>query len=423
MKRGERDIMSNGKQNSMRAEEIDFVQLLRSKTEENDLKQLLKSTMGGYTKQSVSNYLGIIHKNQQSMAETFYENQQLLYLEKEKLRQDNEKLLSKFNELDTKYLDLSSHVYAPIEEPNQASEEEIIRLNDIISSLNRTIIALQETVTKLTEQNDQLREEMQGMTVEPTNHSMGGEVRLKSQIESLEIELEEGVSFLEKLSAENADLKMKLELAQQEADTRKTLLLSNDTESEQARARTTELSEMLESQFQTLKNERIQWETDKAIYETEKLKLEEQLALSKQYSASTDNAQNTPADYDLMMKVNELTEQLALQTDLVASENKERTIREETIRSLSAQIEALKADSASFRTTIENLSLQTEKLLLANTTMCTRMEEECRRTTVLINEKSDVSIEKLTAMRKLSEAETKIAMLEMELSRSKYEQR
>jgi hypothetical protein len=50
------------------------------------------------------------------------------------------------------------------------------------------------------------------------------------------------------------------------------------------------------------------------------------------------------------------------------------------------------------------------------------MEDDCRRTTALINEKSDISIEKLTAMRKLSEAETKIAMLEMELSRYKNEQ-
>jgi len=70
--------MSNGMTNNKPTEEIDFVQLLRSKTEENDLKQVLKTSMGGYTKQSVSDYLAILRKNQQSMAETFYENQQLL---------------------------------------------------------------------------------------------------------------------------------------------------------------------------------------------------------------------------------------------------------------------------------------------------------------------------------------------------------
>lgn len=415
--------MSNGMTNNKPTEEIDFVQLLRSKTEENDLKQVLKTSMGGYTKQSVSDYMAILRKNQQSMAETFYENQQLLYLEKEKLRQDNEKLLIKLNELDTKYLDLSSHVYAPKDGQSQVSEEELNRLQETISSLNRTIVALQDTVAKLTEQNNQLRNEMQSLNSGSQEQSSNQNPEMKSQIESLELELQEGVVYLETLSAENADLKVKLELAIQEADTRKTLLMSNDTEAEQSRARTTELSEKLELQSQTLQNERIKWESEKAAFENEKRKLEEQLVMSQQTKANAAMSSRSTQDLDLMMKVNELTEQLALQTDLVASENTERTIREETIRSLSAQIEALKADSATFKATIENLSLQNEKLLLANSTMCARMEDECRRTTALINEKSDVSIDKLSAMRKLSEAETKIAMLEMELSRYKYEQR
>ena len=361
------------------------------------------------------------------MAETFYENQQLLYVEKEKLRQDNEMLLAKLNELDAKYLDLTSQLNAPSGERQQASsasEEEVNRLNDTIASLNRTIIALQETVTKLTDQNNQLREEMQGMASEqPAPISKGREIELQSHIDSLEMELQEGVAYLETLSAENADLKIKLELAEQEADTRKTLLMSNDNEAEQIRGRIAELSDQLEIQSQTLQNERIKWESEKASYENEKLKLEEQLVLAKQAKATAAMSQRSTQDLDLMMKVNELTEQLALQMDLVASENTERTIREETIRSLTSQIEALKADSATFKTTIENLSLQNEKLLLANSTMSTRMEEECRRTTTLINEKSDITIEKLTAMRKLSEAETKISMLEVELNRYKYEQR
>jgi chromosome segregation ATPase len=414
--------MSNGMTNNKPTEEIDFVQLLRSKTEENDLKQVLKTSMGGYTKQSVSDYLAILRKNQQSMAETFYENQQLLYLEKEKLRQDNEKLLTKLNKLDTKYLDLSSQVYAPKEDQLQVSEDELHRLNETVASLNRTIVALQDTVAKLTEQNNHLRDEIQGMSTNSIDQGYGQGIELKSQIESLELELQEGVVYLETLSAENEDLKVKLELATQESDTRKTLLISNDTEAEQYRLRATELSEKLEAQSQTIQNDRINWEKEKAAVEKEKRKLEEQLYLSKQTHANSSMSQKSTQDLDLMMKVNELTEQLELQMDLVASENAERTTREETIRSLSAQIEALKADTATFKATIDNLSLQNEKLLLANSTMCARMEDDCRRTTALINEKSDISIEKLTAMRKLSEAETKIAMLEMELSKYKQEQ-
>jgi hypothetical protein len=414
--------MSNGMTNNKPTEEIDFVQLLRSKTEENDLKQVLKTSMGGYTKQSVSDYLAILRKNQQSMAETFYENQQLLYLEKEKLRQDHENLLIKLNKLDTEYLDLSSQVYAPKEDQLQVSEDELNRLNETISALNRTIVALQDKVAQLTEQNTQLREEIQGISSTSLEQGHGQDIEMKSQIESLELEIQEGVVYLESLSSENADLKVKLELAIQEADTRKTLLVSNDTEAEQYRIRAAELSEKLEAQSQILQNDRINWEKEKAGVEKEKRKLEEQLYLSNQSQSNSPMSAHATQDLDLMMKVNELTEQLELQIDLVASENAERTTREETIRSLTAQIEALKADTATFKATIDNLSLQNEKLLLANSTMCARMEDDCRRTTALINEKSDISIEKLTAMRKLSEAETKIAMLEMELSRYKNEQ-
>ncbi len=349
-------------------EEIDFVQMLRSKTEESDLKQVLRSSIGGYTKQSVMDYLAIMRKNQQSMAETFYENQQLLYVEKEKLRKDNEKLKNKLAELDSKYLDLTVQVSPSNVSPSDGKELE------------------------------------------------GDALLLKQQVVSLELEIQEGVALLESLSSENEELKAKLALANQESETRKTLILSNDTESQKQKNRTDDLTAKLDEVSLTLQNERVKWEAERTAFETEKLKYEEKLLLSKQNTANADLQQRSTQDIDLMMRVNELTEQLSLQTELVASENTERTIREETIRSLTAQIEALKTDSATFKTTIENLTLQNEKLLLSNSTMCTRMEEECRRTTALINEKSDVFIEKLMAMKKLSEAETRISMLEMELN-------
>lgn len=417
--------MANNQKTANQKEDADFLQLLRSKTEENDLKQVLKSTMGGYTKQSVSEYLAFIRKNQQTMAETFYENQQLLYVEKEKLRQDYEKLQKKYNDLDAKFLDLSATIHMPTELIVKAHKEEVQELNSIIEALKNSITVSNDKINELSNQNSNLVDEMlvRNTTTHNFEETQPQGVDLQAQIESLEMELQEGVLYLESLSAENADLKVKLELATQEADTRKSLLVSNDTEAEQNRARTNELAEMLETQSQILQNERVKWESEKAAFENDKHRLEEQLVLLKHSSADGTMAQRSTQDLDLMMKVNELTEQLALQTDLVASENTERTIREETIRSLSAQIEALKADTATFKTHIENLTLQNEKLLLANTTMSTRMEEECRRTTALINEKSDVTIEKLMAMKKLSDAETKISVLEMELSRVKFEQR
>lgn len=414
--------MANDFAQKGKTEELDFVELLRSKTEESDMKNVLKGTMGGYTKQSVSNYIAFLRKNQQNMAETFYENQQLLYVEKEKLRQENEKLLARLNDLDTKYLDLTVQLGGSDDGRDDQQDEEVMQLNIAITSLKANITALDETVKSLSAQNKVLQTELD---VAKTGVTGGLDETLRGtnqKIDDMGVELQESIALLETLTTENEELKLKLELAQQEAETRKTMLISNDAKAVNHQTRADELSALLETQAQLLQNERIQWEKEKASYEKEKRKIEEQLYVMKQTNGNSTNSQQSGQDLDLMMKVNELTEQLALQTDLVASENAERTIREETIRSLSAQIEALKTDSATFKATIENLSLQNEKLLLANSTMCARMEDECRRTTALINEKSDVSIEKLTAMRKLSEAETKIAMLEMELSRYKYEQ-
>lgn len=413
--------MTNEPAKKEKGVELDFVELLRSKTEENDMKHFLKSTMGGYSKQSVLDYLAILRKNQQSMAETFYENQQLLYVEKEKLRKDNEKLQTKLSELDTKYLDLTTQVNQPLDNSQDKAMNKA--LTEEMDNAKGTIAALQEKIDGLTLQNIGLTDEIATLKEALTQPAGTSEatpdelLQLKQQVVSLELELQEGVALLEKLTNENEDLKSKLELSLQEAETRKSLLLSNDTESLAQRARAEELAGELEAASQTLQEERVKWQTEKAAMENEKLKLEEEVVLAKQTNANASMKQRASQDIDLLMRVNELTEQLALQTDLVASENTERTIREETIRSLTAQIEALKVDSATFKTTIENLTLQNEKLLLANSTMCTRMEEECRRTTTLINEKSDVFIEKLTAMKKLSEAETKISMLEMELSK------
>jgi len=401
--------MTNEPAKKENGEELDLVQLLRSKTEESDMKHFLKSSMGGYTKQSVLDYLAMLRKNQQTMAETFYENQQLLYVEKEKLRKDNEKLQIKLSELDTKYLDLTTQVNQPPAESNDKSAETIAELQGKISDLNGQNAALNKEIETL--------KEAVAQPAISQDASADELLQMKQQVVSLELELQEGVAFLETLTNENEDLKSKLELSLQEAETRKTLLISNDAESLAQHARVEELTERLEAASQTLQEERVKWQNERATLENEKLKLEEEIILAKQTNANAGMKQRSTQDIDLLMRVNELTEQLALQTDLVASENTERTIREETIRSLTAQIEALKVDSATFKTTIENLTLQNEKLLLANSTMCTRMEEECRRTTTLINEKSDVFIEKLSTMKKLSEAETRISMLEMELSK------
>lgn len=401
------------------AKEMDIVELLRSKTEEHDMKNILKTSMGGYTKQSVSDYIAVLRKNQQSMAETFYENQQILYVEKEKLRQENERLKAKLADLDAKYLDLTTEVNAPREEADKSHDEEISRLTSNIDALQSMVSSLTDRIEALNLEKEELMTALQQASADRQGQVAGDEIltEMKSQVVALEIALQEASLRQETLAVENQELASRLELAVQEAETRKEMILTNDSDAENQRARLSEMAAFVDSQAQVLQDERTRWETERASYEKQKLHLEEELAYARQTQANRAMAAGSTQDIDLMMKVNELTEQLALQGELIASENAERTIREETIRSLAAQIEALKTDAASFKATIENLTLQNEKLLLANSTLITRMEEDFKKTTTLINEKSDISIEKLMTMKKLSEAETRIAMLEMELSR------
>jgi hypothetical protein len=66
---------------------------IRQRTEEEELRQRLKSTVGGYSKSSVMEYLAEIRKQQQTSYETFNQNMQALLEEKENLKADNEKLL------------------------------------------------------------------------------------------------------------------------------------------------------------------------------------------------------------------------------------------------------------------------------------------------------------------------------------------
>jgi hypothetical protein len=72
--------------------DINIVEALRTKTEETDMNQYLKSTLGGYTKGSVLEYLNILRKRHQAMADTFSQNQQALFEEKKSILKDNDAL-------------------------------------------------------------------------------------------------------------------------------------------------------------------------------------------------------------------------------------------------------------------------------------------------------------------------------------------
>ena len=121
--------------------EKNIVETLRSKTEELDIKQYLKSTMGGYTKNSVLEYVNMLRRQQQSMAETFSYNQQTLFDEKENLKKANEALKNHVAQVEAEYRQLSQSLRI------HELEDEEISISDVIA-LKSKISALEETLNK-----------------------------------------------------------------------------------------------------------------------------------------------------------------------------------------------------------------------------------------------------------------------------------
>ncbi|MFB0921009.1 MAG: hypothetical protein QMB62_09020 [Oscillospiraceae bacterium] len=87
-----------------------IMEALRSKIEESDIKQYLKSSLGGYTKNSVLAYLNLLRKQQQATQDTFVRNQQQLFDEKETLRKANDALKVKLVKAENNYCELSASI-------------------------------------------------------------------------------------------------------------------------------------------------------------------------------------------------------------------------------------------------------------------------------------------------------------------------
>ena len=161
--------MSDSKEN------FKVIELLREKTEEIDLKQYLKSTLGGYTKKSVLGYLTILKKQQQDTAETFHQNLQALFAEKENLKKNNQILQERLTKTENEYkslhesllvLDLENKAYSvqdviDLKKNISAQESELNRIKDVNCDLNQKISQLNESIKDLSRELEQSRQETQ----------------------------------------------------------------------------------------------------------------------------------------------------------------------------------------------------------------------------------------------------------------------
>lgn len=323
-----------------------IVEELRSITEKSDMKQYLKSSWGGYTKDSVLEYLNLLRRQQQATAETFSRNQQILYEEKEQLKKSNDALKTRLNQTELEYRNLLESLRA------HALEAE----------------------------------------VEPENSSLSDVVALKNSISAMEEEL-------------SRSGKEKYELEQQ-IKRQNGMVNENAAKMEQSRQELLSVKEMLKAEILESKKQRslvIQLSTD----------LEEKCREIRFINTNHSEGQIS----ELTEKVNDLTVQLQVQTEVLSNSNHENDSKSHLIQTLNEENETLRQTVARLNKNIEEVSGQNDKLMFANKSISDQLETEYKRSIQLIKEKSFLTTEKLMTGKKLEEANTRVTMLETQLQK------
>lgn len=326
------------------SEEINVVEMLREKTEDADLNKYLKKSFGGYSKKSVMKYLNILRKQLQSSQETFSKNLEELYKEKDRLKNDNESLLIRYNKLYAEYENLSQPL-------NDVKTEEINASSEDYKLLKSNAIKLEEEIKK----------------------SDREKYALQRKIEQQANEINE--------------LNSQLELSKQETKMQKEFLKSEKAESRKQRETVADLSCLLEA------------EKEEVEYLKKKL-TEENFA-------------------QLNSTISQLTEELKQQTEIIEKLNSENSLKDNYLKTIKVEMEMLKENISNLTKTTDDLSLQNNKLILANENLSYKLEEEYKKSIAMIKEKSGITIEKLICESKLRDLESKATSLTMQVN--KYE--
>lgn len=323
---------------------LSVVGMIRDKNEELDLNGILKTTFGGYTKQSVHEYLAILRKQQQTSQATFSGNLQNLFEEKENIKKSHDTLLARYNKLSAEYDNLAETLKnVKIEDSEFSAKNVIILKNNIIS--------LEEEVKVANREKKSVQKE------------------------------------IEHLNNDISNLNIKLEQSMQETEAQKAMLKAERAESKKLRDTVADLSRMLEEEKNEVK-----------------------------YLKGT----MTDGKYaELNSKIGELSAQMTAQTEIIKKQNSECNLKEKTIDSFSDEIAMLKQKLGSMTKCLQDSNTQNDKLLVANEALKYQLQEEYKKSIELINEKSNIAIDRLIAQKNLSTAEAKITSLEMQLLKQK----
>lgn len=320
-----------------------FLDMLRQRTEEEELKQYLKTTVGGYTKNSVMEYLSELRKRQQSSSETFNLNMQTLLEEKENLKSENEKLLMQIAQAKTDFLRLAESR----KQQQEAGKAE---------PTNDNIVYLKNTVP--TPETSSMHPHVNTLEIETE----------KQNFDEMEAELKNEIAVLKKeISEKDAEL----EKSKQDISEQKEHLAFEKLESKKQRDLVSELAaagEELQEELQYMKER----------FSEDKLqKLNEYIA--------------------------ELTGSLEQQGDIISQLKAQAADKDNKIKTLFDENVAMMKNMELMSNSLDVMTVQNEKLLTANTALAQAFEDENKKVVKLINKISEETVEKLILERKLEE--------------------
>jgi cytochrome c-type biogenesis protein CcmH/NrfF len=113
----------------------------------------------------------------------------------------------------------------------------------------------------------------------------------------------------------------------------------------------------------------------------------------------------------LTVKISELMTNAALKEEVIGRYKTELLQKDDTIATLTEENEALRRSVEQIGVTLKSLTVQNEKLMSANTALAASLEEENKRIIRLLGEKSEQTVEKLIAARKLDELNMKMSLM------------
>lgn len=134
-----------------------IVDLIRERTDEQDINSILKSTMGGYTKKSVLDYLAQLKRQQQNITNTFNQNMQSMLEEKDQLQSEKAALEAKLTKTEADYHDLNQSLVSYKLEGSEYSLEDVLKLKGSIAALEKD---MDEAVARIN---------LDGQTIEQQN--------------------------------------------------------------------------------------------------------------------------------------------------------------------------------------------------------------------------------------------------------------